>query len=132
MEEKVLKLLNSMQVVSEHIDVEMANLNIHLPEITVRHSSDTIQHKWIVKAEEKIREKEYLLAIDCYKQALIQQPDSFIPIYNIAVLLEKEKMLTYSKEWFSLAKEKDTDIEKVSFGLALVLVKQLNFSAALK
>lgn len=50
MEEKVLKLLNSMQVVSEHIDVEMANLNIHLPEITVRHSSDTIQHKWIVKA----------------------------------------------------------------------------------
>lgn len=30
-EEKVMKLLNSMQVVSEHIDVEMANLNIHLP-----------------------------------------------------------------------------------------------------
>lgn len=54
-EERVLKLLNSMQVVSEHIDVEMANLNIHLPEITVRHSSDTIQYKWIIKAEEKIR-----------------------------------------------------------------------------
>jgi len=29
-EQKVLKLLNSMQVVSEYIDVEMANLNIHL------------------------------------------------------------------------------------------------------
>lgn len=51
MEEKVLKLLNSMQVVSEHIDVEMANLNIHLTEITVQTHSNTIQHKWILKAE---------------------------------------------------------------------------------
>lgn len=41
-------------------------------------------------------------------------------------------MLTYAKDWFTLAKEKDTDIEKVSFGLALVLVKQLNFVGALK
>ena len=65
----------------------MANLNIHLSETTVQHSSDTIQYKWIRKAEEKLREKEHLLAIDCYKQALILQPDSFIPIYNIAVLL---------------------------------------------
>ena len=56
-EQKVMKLLNSMQVVSEQIDVEMSNLNIHLPEITVKHSSDTIQYKWIIKAEEKIREK---------------------------------------------------------------------------
>jgi hypothetical protein len=41
-------------------------------------------------------------------------------------------MLTYAKEWFLLAKEKDTDTEKVSFGLALVLVKQLNFPGALR
>ena len=54
-EQRVLKLLNSMQVVSEHIDVEMANLNIHLTETLVQHFSDTIQHKWIRKAEEKIR-----------------------------------------------------------------------------
>ena len=58
---------------------------------------------------------------------MILQPDSFIPIFNIAILLEKEKMLSYAKEWFLLAKEKDTETEKVSFGLALVLVKQLNF-----
>ena len=56
-EQKVLKLLNSMQVVSEHIDVEMATLNIHLSETTVQHSSETIQYRWIRKAEEKIREK---------------------------------------------------------------------------
>jgi hypothetical protein len=49
-EGKVLKLLNSMQVVSEYIDVEMANLNIHLTETTLQHYSDTIQHKWIRKA----------------------------------------------------------------------------------
>ena len=72
------------------------------------------------------------MAIDCYKQALILQQDSFIPIYNIAVLLEKEKMLTYAKDWLTLAKLKKTDPEKVSFGLALVQVKQLNFAAALK
>lgn len=41
-------------------------------------------------------------------------------------------MLSYAKEWFLIAKEKDTEIEKVSFGLALVLVKQLNFTAALR
>lgn len=110
----------------------MANLNIHLTEITVHTNSNSIQHKWILKAEEKIKEKEYVLAIDCYKQALILQPDSFIPIYNIAVLLEKEKMLTYAKDWLTLAKLKKTDPEKVSFGLALVQVKQLNFAEALK
>ena len=62
---------------------------------------------------------------------MILQPDSFIPIFNIAILLEKEKMLSFAREWFALAKEKDTETEKVTFGLALVLVKQLNFAAAL-
>ena len=41
-------------------------------------------------------------------------------------------MLTYAKEWFLLAKQKETDAEKVSFGLALVQVKQLNFEGALR
>ena len=41
-------------------------------------------------------------------------------------------MLTYAKEWFMLAKEKDTETEKVSFGLALVLIKQLNFELGLR
>ena len=41
-------------------------------------------------------------------------------------------MLSYAKEWFVLAKEKETETEKVSFGLALVFVKQLNFESALR
>ena len=41
-------------------------------------------------------------------------------------------MLTYAKDWLTLAKLKKTDPEKVSFGLALVQVKQLNFAEALK
>ena len=65
----------------------MSKLNIHLTEVTLRHPNSKIQNKWIIKAEEKIKEKENVLAIDCYKQALILQPDFFIPIYNIAVLL---------------------------------------------
>ena len=98
-----------MQVISENIDIEMGSLDMHLSEVTLRHPSNKIQHKWVSKAEEKLKEGESLLAIDCYKQALILQPDFFIPIYNIAVLLEKEKMLSFAKEWFQLAKIFETD-----------------------
>jgi hypothetical protein len=82
-----MKLVNNMQVISEHIDEEMSKLDIHLAEVYLKHPSNKIQNKWVLKAQEKIREKEYVLAVDCYKQALILQPDFFIPIYNIAVLL---------------------------------------------
>lgn len=41
-------------------------------------------------------------------------------------------MLSYAKNWFELAKEFETDTENVSFGLALVQIKQLQFAAGLK
>lgn len=41
-------------------------------------------------------------------------------------------MLSYANNWFELAKEFDTDTENVSFGLALVRVKQLDYEAGLK
>jgi hypothetical protein len=78
----------------------MSKLDIHLQVVHLRHPNNKIQNKWVLKAEEKLREKENILAIDCYKQALILQPEFFIPIYNIAVLLEREKMLSYAKSWF--------------------------------
>jgi hypothetical protein len=65
----------------------MSKLNLHLQEVPLKHPSNKIQNKWVIKAEEKIRERENTLAIDCYKQALILQPEFFIPIFNIAVLL---------------------------------------------
>jgi tetratricopeptide (TPR) repeat protein len=132
LEEKVMRLLNNMQVISEHIDVEMSKLDIHLQVVHLRHPNSKIQNKWVLKAEDKLREGENILAIDCYKQALILQPEFFIPIYNIAVLLEREKMLSYAKSWFELAKEFETDTENVSFGLALVQIKQLQFAAGLR
>lgn len=61
------------------------------------------QTKWILKAEEKIKQGQNLLAIDCYKQAIIIQPEEFIAVYNIAVLLEKENMLEAASKWFSVA-----------------------------
>lgn len=55
----------------------------------LKHPSDKIQVRWVLKAQEKIAERQNRLAIDCYKQAIIVQPEYFVPIYNIAVLLEK-------------------------------------------
>ena len=49
-EERVVRLLNSMQVMSENIDAEMGGLNMHLAEVTLRHPSNKIQHKWVGKA----------------------------------------------------------------------------------
>lgn len=50
LEEKVMKLLNNMQVISEHIDLEMSKLNIHLGEVYLKHPSNKIQNKWVLKA----------------------------------------------------------------------------------
>jgi len=41
-------------------------------------------------------------------------------------------MLSYAKNWFELAKEYETDSENVSYGLALVQIKQLQYKPALK
>jgi hypothetical protein len=41
----------------------------------------------VLKAQQKLAEKQAQLAIDCYKQALIIQPEFFVPIFNIAALL---------------------------------------------
>ena len=46
-----------MQVISEHIDVEMSKLDIHLQVVHLRHPNSKIQNKWVLKAEEKLREK---------------------------------------------------------------------------
>lgn len=71
------------------------------------------------------------MAIDCYKQAIILQPELFIPVFNIAVLLEKENMLESARLWFNLAKEFQTDSENVLFGVSLVALKQLRYSESL-
>jgi hypothetical protein len=76
-----------MLVQSESIDENMTKLNIHVPEIFLQHPDSRPQTKWILKAQEKIKDNKYLLAIDCYKQAIILQPELFIPVFNIAVLL---------------------------------------------
>ena len=51
MENKVLKLLNGMQVQSETIDENMARLNIHANEIFLQHPDSRPQIKWILKAQ---------------------------------------------------------------------------------
>lgn len=117
-----------MQVQSEKIDVNMARLNIHVSEIFLQHPDSKPQTKWILKAQEKIRDGKNLLAMDCYKQAIILQPELFIPVFNIAVLLEKENMLESARLWFNIAFEFQTDSENVLFGISLVALKQLRFS----
>ncbi len=82
----------------------MARLNIHVNEIFLQHPDSRPQTKWILKAQEKIKDHKNLLAIDCYKQAIILQPELFIPVFNIAVLLERENMLESSRQWFNLAR----------------------------
>ena len=59
----------------------------------MQHPDSRPQIKWIMKAQEKVTSNQNNLAIDCYKQAIILQPELFIPVFNIAVLLEKENML---------------------------------------
>ena len=50
LEEKVMKLMNNMQIISENIDVPMSKLNVHLEEVTLKHPNDKIQNKWVNKA----------------------------------------------------------------------------------
>ena len=35
----------------------MSQLNIHLHEVQLKHPNNKIQNKWVLKAEEKLREK---------------------------------------------------------------------------
>jgi hypothetical protein len=98
-----MKLLNDMQVQSENIDDNMAKLSIHANIIPQKRSDSRPQGKWIMKAEEKVRAGQNDLAIDCYKQSIIIEPDHFLPVYNIAVLLEKSNMLQSARLWFNLA-----------------------------
>ena len=65
----------------------MSELNIHLNEVSLKTVDTRPQTKWVVKAQQKLAEKQTQLAIDCYKQALIIQPEFFVPIFNIANLL---------------------------------------------
>lgn len=127
LENKVIKLLNDMQVQSEFIDEDMARFNIHATEIFLQHPDSRPQIKWILKAQEKIRAGQNLLAIDCYKQAIILQPELFIPVFNIAVLLEKENMLESARLWFNLSSDFETDSENIIFGISLVALKQLRY-----
>lgn len=131
LEPMVIKLLNDMQVQSESINEQMARLNIHVNEILLQHPDSRPQTKWILKAQEKIKDGKNLLAIDCYKQAIILQPQLFIPVFNIAVLLEKQNMLESARMWFNLARQFQTDSENVLFGVSLVALKQLRYSQSL-
>jgi hypothetical protein len=47
----------------------------------------------MIKAQENIREKTYQLAVDCYKQSLIVQPESFVAVFNVGSLMEKQNSL---------------------------------------
>ena len=127
-----MKLLNNMQVTSEKVDIDMTKFNVHPSQIFLQHPDGRPQVKWVLKAQDKIKEGQNGLAIDCYKQAIILQPEYFIPIFNIAVLLEKENLFLGSKVWFNLANEFESDSESVIFGLALVSLKQLNYNESLK
>ena len=60
-----------MQVQSEYIDANMAKLNIHASEIFREQANSNPHTKWIMKGQEKIKAGQNLLAIDCYKQAII-------------------------------------------------------------
>ena len=97
----------------------------------MQHPDARPQIKWILKAQEKIKAGQKSLAIDCYKQAIILQPELFIPIFNIAVLLEKENMLESARLWFNLANEFESDSENVLFGISLVALKQLRYKESL-
>ena len=92
----------------------------------------TPQTKWILKGQEKIKAGQNLLAIDCYKQAIILEPKLFIAVFNIAVLLEKENMLDSARLWFNLSSEFKSDSENVPFGIALVGLKQLRYRESLQ
>lgn len=109
----------------------MSKLCIHGKQIFLKYPDSRSQTKWILKAEEKIKQGQNLLAIDCYKQAIIIQPEEFIAVYNIAVLLEKENMLEAASKWFSVAQQFKTDGDRVIFGLAVVKLKQRKFEEAL-
>lgn len=78
----------------------MSKLCIHGKQIYLMNQDNRPLTKWIVKAEEKIKQGQNLLAIDCYKQAIIIHPEEFFAVYNIAVLLEKENMLDAASKWF--------------------------------
>ena len=63
-----------MQIQSEAIDFEMSELNIHINEVSLKTVDTRPQSKWVIKAQEKLAQKQIQLSIDCYKQALIIQP----------------------------------------------------------
>lgn len=86
----------------------------------------------MIKAQENIRERTYQLAVDCYKQSLIVQPDNFVAVFNVGCVMEKQNALAEAKKWFELAMEFGQERQKVAFGLALVCFKKSEFRESLR
>ena len=87
----------------------MSELNVHVAQIMLKVTDNRPQTKWVVKALQKLQIKHVQLAIDCFKQALIIQPEFFVPLFNIGALLEKEKMYSQAKRWFEVCKQFEID-----------------------
>lgn len=116
--------MNDTQLHSENLDQELLSFRVHCDELLVEKFESKPHTKWMIKAQENIREKTYQLAIDCYKQSLIITPDNFAAVYNVACLMEKQNTMAEAKKWFLLALEFGQHRQKAIFGLSIVCFKK--------
>jgi len=85
---------------------------------------------WYWKGWDNIKTNNYLNAIECLKQTLINDENHFLSIFTIACLYELLGFYKTSLEWFELCLSKKKYKKKVYFGLALCHFKQQQYPSA--